>query len=102
MENKKLFGKIALLSLVFIGTSAMAANPLESMKTAFNQQAESNVIPVLIFWTMILGAIVAFVMKQWMPVVMAVVVSVIMGMSPSLSGAFVSTDFTQAPATTTP
>ena len=46
---------------------------------------------------MILGAIVAFVMKQWMPLVMAVVISVIMGMSPTLAGSFTTTDFTQAP-----
>lgn len=97
MKNTRILGKVALFGALFAGTAAMAANPLESMKTAFDQQATSNVIPVLIFWIMILGAIVAFVMKQWMPLVMAVVISVIMGMSPTLAGSFTTTDFTQAP-----
>lgn len=95
MKNIKMLGKVALLGALFAGTAAMAANPLASMKTAFDTQATNNVIPVLIFWTMVLGAIVAFVMKQWMPLVMAIVISVIMGMSPRLASTFISTDFTQ-------
>jgi hypothetical protein len=93
----KKFVLVAFLGSLFAASAAMAANPLSSMKMAFDQQATSNVIPVLIFWTMILGGIFAFIMKQWMPLVMAIVISVVMGMSPTLSGAFTTTDFTAAP-----
>ena len=86
--------KVGALGVLLAGSAAFAANPLTSMKTAFDTQTTNNVIPMLIFWIMIFGSLVAFLMKQWMPLVMAIIIAVVLGMSPTLSTGFTNTDFT--------
>ncbi|PCI30913.1 MAG: hypothetical protein COB67_00215 [SAR324 cluster bacterium] len=83
--------KILLLLAVFSAAVFGSTNPLDVMGATVLDEAESVVLPILIFWVLVFGAVMAFAMKTWMPIIFAIVVVVIFAMAPNLAVGF--TDF---------
>lgn len=99
-ENKSALMVMLTLAFVFIfpDTAAIAAtSPLETMKTVYLAQAETNAFPVIIMWTLILGIVISFTMGKFMPFILAVIASVIIAITPAIAPNFTGTNFSVTP-----
>ena len=85
-----------VMCLVVLPDSANAANPLEVMKGIFRDQAEENVFPVLIIWTLIIAVLISFGTKSWYPFIFGIIACVIIAISPEIAPNFNSTNITPA------
>jgi hypothetical protein len=86
------------MALMFIAPDiAMAAgDPVEEMKKIYLDQAETNAFPAIILWIVVLGVALSFKMNSFMPFILAVIASVVIGISPELVPNFNYTNL-QAP-----
>ena len=99
-ENKSALMVMLTLAFVFIfpDTAAIAAtSPLETMKTVYLAQAETNAFPVIIMWTLILGIVISFTMGKFMPFILAVIASVIIAITPAIAPNFTGRNFSVTP-----
>jgi len=74
------------MAIMFIAPDiAMAAgDPIEEMKTIYLDQAQTNAFPAIILWIVVLGVALSFKMNSFMPFILAVIASVVIGVSPEL------------------
>ena len=73
------------LAVLFVSPEmAMAADPVETMKQIYLDQAETNAFPAIILWILVLGVALSFKMNSFMPFILAVIASVVIGVSPEL------------------
>ena len=87
------FTFLAIVLLFLLPEMAQAANPLETMKNVYIEQAETNAFPVLIIWTLILGVVISFAMGKFMPFILAVIASVIIAITPDIAPNFTGANF---------
>lgn len=88
------FGIVALT--LFAPIDLLAANPLESLKSVFKQEAADNALPVIIMWIFIAGVVASVIMSRWMPVIFAIIGCVAIGVSPDLVDSFNATNIKPA------
>lgn len=94
-ENTPALLVMLTLALMFIvpDMAIAAGNPLETMKTVYLDQAQTHAFPVIIMWTLILGVVISFTMGKFMPLILAIIASVIIAITPSIAPNFTGAGF---------
>ena len=95
-ENTQALMVMLVLAFVFVLPDvAMAAgtSPLETMKTVYLDQAQTHAFPVIIMWTLILGVVISFTMGKFMPLILAIIASVIIAITPNIAPNFTGAGF---------
>jgi len=87
------------MALMFIAPDVMmaAGNPVKEMKDIYIDQAQTNAFPAVILWIVVLGVALSFKMNSFMPFILAVIASVVIGVSPELVPNFTYTNLTPTP-----
>jgi len=89
-----IFGIVALI--LFAPIDLVAADPLESLKSIFKQEASDHAFPVIIMWLLIAGIVASVIMSRWLPFIFAIIGCVVIGVAPEVSDAFTSTNIKPA------
>jgi len=84
------FGIVALV--LFAPIDLVAADPLESLKTIFKQEATDHAFPVIIIWVLIGGVVASVLMSRWLPFIFAVIGCVVIGVTPEVADTFNGTN----------
>lgn len=89
-ENPMAMFMMFAMALMFIAPDvAMAVgDPVEEMKKIYLDQAETNAFPAIILWIVVLGVALSFKMNSFMPFILAIIASVVIGVSPELVPSF--------------
>ena len=83
-----MFIMLALAITFIIPDSLMAGGAIETMKTIYVNQAQNNAFPAVILWIIVLGVALSFKMNSFMPFILAVIASAVIGVSPDIVGQF--------------
>lgn len=93
-KNKVAMFMMFATAFMFIAPDlAMAAgDPVQEMKDIYVHQAETNAFPSIILWIVVLGVALSFKMNSFMPFILAIIASVVIGVSPELLPNFTYTN----------
>ncbi len=94
--NFAFFITIAAFVMLFGPMDVFAADPLETLKGIFKQEASDNAFPIIIVWLLATGVVTSVLMSRWMPFIFSAIGCVIIAVAPEAADAFNSTNITPA------
>lgn len=95
-ENPMAMFMMFAMAMMFVipDVAVAAGDPIKEMKDIYLAQAEQNAFPAIILWIVVLGVALSFKMNSFMPFILAVIASVVIGVSPELVPNFNYTELT--------